>query len=170
MVLLALLGVGLSTASKEAASVYWVSLVPVYGLLCVGAAWVRARQGRGIEREAVLRQLFHWLGIGAALGLDFYIRGTGEESGTGAGLNALLLLAVGCYLAGVHLEWLFVLVGILLTVALIVVTKAEQYLWLIFLVGALSVAAMLGLIWLFGRGWPHKGKAGKATHPAPSGS
>jgi hypothetical protein len=58
-------------------------------------------------------------------------------------MNAMLLLALGCYLAGVHFEWLFVLVGILLTLALLVVVKADQYVWLIFVVGGLAVAAML---------------------------
>jgi hypothetical protein len=167
MVLLALLGVALSTASKAAASVYWISLVPIYGLLCVGTAWARARRDGGIDRAQALRQVWHWLGIGVALGLDFYIRGTGEESALGAGLNALLLLAVGCYLAGVHFEWLFVPVGVLLTLALVIVTKADQYLWLIFLFGALTIVALLALMGLFGR-W--RARKAAAAHAAPSGA
>jgi len=79
--------------------------------------------------------------------LDFLIRGTGEETATAAGLNALLLLALGCFLAGVHLDWLFALVGVLLMLALIVMTKADQYLWVIFVVGGLAVALLLALWW-----------------------
>src|SRR2546421_3653983 len=77
MVLLALLGVGLTTTSSAAAPTYWISLVPIYGLLCVSLAWTRARHDPGVRRPAVIRQLFHWLGIGIALGLDFYVRGSG---------------------------------------------------------------------------------------------
>lgn len=148
MVLLALLGVGLSTAAggkSTAASVYWVALVPVYAILCIWTAWARTGQGRLFGVPQVNRQVFHWLGIGVALGLDFMIRRTGEESGMGAGMVALLLLALGCYLAGIHFEWLFVLVGILLSLTLIVVAEAEQYLWLVFVVGLLAILAMLGL-------------------------
>jgi hypothetical protein len=170
MVLLAMLGVALSTASKAAASVYWISLVPIYGLLCIGTAWARSKADGGLDRSEVLRQLFHWLGIGVALGLDFYIRGTGEESALGAGLNALLLLAVGCYLAGIHFEWLFVPVGVLLTIALVIVTKADQYLWLIFLVGVLAIVAMFGLMWVLGPRRRRKAAAAQAAHPVPSGS
>jgi hypothetical protein len=170
MVVLALLGVVLSTASKAAAPVYWISLVPIYGLLCMGTAWARSKHGGTIDRGAILRQLFHWLGIGVAIALDFFIRGTGEESSQGAGLNALLLLALGCYLAGIHLEWLFILVGILLSVTLIIFTQAQAYVWLIILVGVLAVAAMLGVTWLLGRERAHKGGAGKAAHPAAAGS
>lgn len=143
MVLLALLGVGLTTTKSEAAQAYWMSLVPVYGLMCVWTAW--ARTGHLHDRSAVLRQILHWIGVAIALSLDFSIRSSGEASSTAAGMNALLILALGCYLAGVHLEWLFVVVGVILTLALVVVSKFEEYVWLIFAVGALSVVAMIVL-------------------------
>src|SRR5262249_7664881 len=166
MVLLALLGVGLTTTSSTAAPAYWVSLVPVYGVLCMGTAWARARHGDGARRLAVFRQLFHWLGIGIALSLDFVVRGTGEETGTASGLNALLVLALGCYLAGVHLEGLFAVVGVLLTLTLIVVAKAEQYVWLIFVAGGLAVVLMIALQWLLGRGRGRKAPASSSPASA----
>ena len=166
MVLLALLGVALSSASNSAAPVYWVSLVPIYGVLCLGIAWTRARQEERPVRPEVIRQLLHWLGIGVALALDFMVRGTQVETGKAAGLNALLLLALGCYLAGIHLEWIFTLVGVLLSLALIVVTQAEEYIWLIFVVGGLAVAAMLALQWRLGKA--HSGHSMSRGVPAPN--
>jgi hypothetical protein len=103
-----------------------------------------------VDRSAVVRQIFHWLGIAAALGLDFYVRGTGQENGVAAGLNALLLLAVGCYLAGVHLEWPFAVVGLLLSVTLIFVAEADEYLWLILLIGTVALVAMVFMMRFFG--------------------
>jgi hypothetical protein len=141
MVVLALVGIGLTTTDRAIAPKYWMSLVPVYGLLCIAFAWSRARHGEGSPRM-VVRQVLHWLAIAAALGLDFIIRRTGEETGVAAGFNALLLLALGCFLAGVHLEWLFTLVGLLLTATLLVAVRADQYLWLIAVVGVLVIAAM----------------------------
>src|SRR5262245_56679473 len=145
MVVLALVGIGLTTTNRAIAPKYWMSLVPMYGLLCIAFAWCRARHGEGSPRM-VFRQVLHWLAIAGALGLDFIIRGTGEETGVAAGFNALLLLALGCFLAGVHLEWLFALVGLLLTATLLVVVRAEQYLWLIVIVGAVAAAAMIWLV------------------------
>jgi hypothetical protein len=170
MVLLALIGVGLTTASSAAAPVYWISLVPVYGFLCVAAAWGRRRPDGSADRPAILRQFLHWLGIALALALDFFIRGSGAESNLGAGLNALLLLALGCYLAGVHLHGQFTGVALLLALTLVLGAKADQYLWMAFIVGALSVAAMVGV--LYARGVLHrrKGPAAAPAHPATSGS
>jgi hypothetical protein len=151
MVLLAMLGVGLSTAAgakSSTAYIYWVSLVPLYGALCVWCAWAHSSERHQFSMTLVWRQVWHWLGIGIALALDFIIRRTGEESSMGAGMVALLILALGCYQAGIHFEWLFILVGALLSVTLVVVATAEEYMWLVFVVGMLAILLLLGLGWM----------------------
>jgi len=141
MVVLALLGVGLATADVRFARDYWMALVPIYGLLCVFTAWKRERPGDRL----VLRQLLHWGAIAGAVALDFSIRSTGLETQVATGLNALMLLALGCFLAGVHLDWLFVPVGLLLTLTLVLVAKADQYLWLLLVASALPLAVWVGV-------------------------
>src|SRR4051812_7289773 len=66
MVLLALLGVGLTTAKSTAAQVYWTSMVPLYGALCVVTAYLSARRGQ-FDFTQVYLQAAHWLGIGLAV-------------------------------------------------------------------------------------------------------
>jgi hypothetical protein len=158
MVMLALLGVGLSTAAgakSSTAYIYWVSLVPLYGLLCVWAAWARTGHGHLLGMRQVYHQVFHWLGVGVALALDFIIRTTGEESSMGAGMVALLVLALGCYLAGIHFEWLFIVVGVLLSLTLLLVAYAEEYLWLVLVVGVVAILLMIALAWLSREARPH---------------
>lgn len=151
MVILALIGVGLTMANSAISATYWILMVPIYGLLCVATAWYRSVPGAGAGPSLVLRQVFHWLGIGGALGLDFFVRSLGEETDIAAGLNALLLLALGCYLAGVHLERLFIVVGLVLTLTLFVVAKVQEYLWLVLVTGAVAMVAIIGLNRVFGR-------------------
>ncbi|MFH0341896.1 MAG: hypothetical protein ACHBNF_07135 [Chromatiales bacterium] len=152
MVILALIGVGLTMANSAIAATYWILMVPIYGLLCVATAWYRSVPGAGAGPSSlVLRQVFHWLGIGGALGLDFFVRSLGEETDIAAGLNALLLLALGCYLAGVHLERLFIVVGLLLTLTFFVVAKVQEYLWLVLVTGAVAIMAIIGLNRVLGR-------------------
>ena len=170
MVVLALLGVGLTTAKAVIAPKFWLWLVPTYGVLCIVTAWSRAAHSAESNWILVFRQLMHWLIIAGALGLDFYIRGTGEESGTATGLNALLLLSLGCFMAGVHLDWLFAVVGVLLTLTLICVAKADQYLWLIFLVGGVAIVAMIGVMKLLSAARSGKHAAQKAPQSAPAAS
>lgn len=97
MVGLVMVGLGLATASPSLAPRYWLWLVPVFGLLSVLTAWIGSPDSPRLGLRAVGRQLLHWLVIGGAVALDFWLRGTGEEAGVTAGFDALLLLAVGCF-------------------------------------------------------------------------
>ena len=144
MILLAMIGVVLTTTNSHYARHYWVWLVPVYGILCIGTAWSRGSKGLKHDFSGVMQQVLHWLGVGTAISLDFLIKGTGEETSSTAGLSALLILALGCYLAGIHLEWLFAVVGVLLTLTLFIVAKAEQYQWIIFVVGGVLLVVIFG--------------------------
>jgi hypothetical protein len=167
MVVLALLGVGLSTAQSETARTYWICLVPVFALLSIITAWGHAVQKGESHRPMVIRQLLHWTGVAGAIALDFYVGQTGEESRLAVGYNALLLLAVGCYLAGVYFEWRFIVVGLLLTATLFIVVKAEQYWWLVFVLGSLVVALLVGARWLTHRFWPRRRSAAEPPRAQP---
>jgi hypothetical protein len=135
MALLALVGTAITLANASWARTYWLVLVPIYGALCVFAAWQRTGQFTG----TVSRQVLHWLCVGIAIVLDFaFLRGNGEQAAAATGLSSLLILALGCVLAGVHLDWLFALVGVLLAVILMVVSLARQYLTVAFLIAALA--------------------------------
>ena len=140
MVVLALVGVGITLTNAAWAVKYWLLLVPTYGLLCTFAAWYHAR---ALDRM-VARQILHWTSVGIAIAVDFaFLRGSGEQTSAATGLSSLLILALGCLLAGVYMEWLFLLVGLLLLAIVIIVSMAQEYLVLVFLVGALVIVLIL---------------------------
>ena len=146
MALLALIGTGVTLADAAWARSYWLALVPIYGVLCVYAAWHRTGQFSG----TVLRQILHWLSVAAAIALDFTLLRRGEQAATGIGLSSLLILALGCLLAGIHLEWLFALVGLLLLAIFAIVSFAQQYVTLAFLIAA-AAALLLAAFWALKR-------------------
>jgi hypothetical protein len=140
MTLLAILGTAITMADVAWAGRYWLFLVPVYGLLCIVAAWYR----RGMEGDTVGLQLLHWTAVAAAIAIDFgFLQGRAQQTSAATGLSSLLILALGCLIAGIHLEWLFVLVGVLLLAIVIVIAMAQEYLMLILLIGALTLAVVL---------------------------
>jgi hypothetical protein len=141
MALLALVGTGITLADASWARTYWLALVPVYGILCVIAAWQRTGQFTG----SVLRQVLHWLSVGAAIALDYAFLRRGETA-QGGGLSSLLILALGSLLAGIHLEWLFGLVGLLLIAIFVLVGVAQQYVTAVFLVAA-ACALIFAAYW-----------------------
>jgi len=145
MIVLAMVGAAVTLADATWARTYWLALVPVFGVMCTIAAWDNARS---LDRM-VVRQILHWLSVGLAIMLDFnFIQARGEETAAATGLSSLLILALGCLLAGIHLDWLFALVGLLLLLMVALVSIAQEYLALVFLLGILIIALLLGAQWL----------------------
>lgn len=142
MALLGLVGTAVTIADVAWARGYWLTLVPIYGALCVLAAWYHTGHFTG----SVMRQILHWLSVAAAIALDFALLRRGEQAATGAGLSSLLILALGCLLAGIHLEWLFAVVGLLLLAIFTVVSVASQYMTIAFLI-ATAAALVFAAYW-----------------------
>ncbi len=137
---LALLGAGVTLADVTWAEKYWLTLVPVFGLICIGAAWSRTRA----LDSTVIRQVLHWLAVAVVIAANFsFFRRTGEQTSLATGLSTLLILSLGCLLAGIHLEWMFALVGLLLLAIAIVISVAQEYMALVFLIGALLIVLVL---------------------------
>ena len=140
MMVLALIGAGVTLANVSWAEKYWLTLVPIYGLICIAAAWT---QTRTLDRN-VIRQVLHWLAVALTIAVNFSIfRRTGEQTSIATGLNSLLILALGCLLAGIHLEWMFALVGLLLLAIAVMVSVAQEYMALVVLIGALLIVVVL---------------------------
>ncbi|HWV53083.1 hypothetical protein [Pseudorhodoplanes sp.] len=140
MILLALIGAGATLANVSWAEKYWLWLVPAFGIICTVAAWMRT----GRLDSTVLRQVLHWLAVGVTIAIDFsFFRRTGEQTTITTSLNSLLFLALGCLLAGIHLEWSFALVGLLLLATAFVVAIAQEYMALVFVTGAILIALLL---------------------------
>ncbi len=140
MMVLALIGAGVTLANVAWAENYWLTLVPIYGLICIAAAWM---QTRTLDRN-VIRQVLHWLAVALTISINFSIfRRSGEQTSIATGLTTLLILSLGCLLAGIHLEWMFALVGLLLLVIAIMVAVAQEYMALVVLIGAVLIVMVL---------------------------
>jgi hypothetical protein len=140
MIVLALIGAGATLANVSWAEKYWLWLVPLFGVICTVTAWMRTRT----LDWAVLRQVLHWLAVGITIAIDFnFFRRTGEQTTITTSLNSLLFLALGCLLAGIHLEWSFALVGILLLATAYTIAVAQEYMALVIVLGLLLIAIVL---------------------------
>jgi hypothetical protein len=140
MIVLALIGAAATLANVSWAEKYWLWLVPGFGVICTLVAWMRT----GTLDRTVIRQVLHWLAVGVTIAIDFsFFRRTGEQTSITTSLSSMLLLALGCLLAGIHLEWSFALVGLLLLATAIVVAVAQEYMALVIVLGLLLIAIVL---------------------------
>jgi hypothetical protein len=140
LVLLVMVGLFLSNFAVNKALGYWELMFPVFGVACVwhelagGAAYVKPLW------RVLLRQFFHWMFPIVAVRVLFLQHARGEMSADSVALVVLVLLALTCFLAGIHFDNSFVWVSLVLVAAAIIGTEVETYLWLIAVLGAVALA------------------------------
>ena len=111
-------------------------------MTCLATGWSAARNQGQSPSRVILSQLFHWMGLAAALWIMFLFSAqTGRLNNADMGLVSLVLLALATFLVGVHGDWRFAIVGVVLGCIAMLVAVVEQYLWL----GLIPVFAGLGI-------------------------
>jgi len=114
LVLLVMVGLFLSNFAVNKALGYWELMFPVFGVACVchelagGAAYVKPLW------RILLRQTFHWLFPIVAVRVLFLQHARGEMSADSVALVVLVLLALTCFLVGIHFDSSFVWVSLVL--------------------------------------------------------
>jgi len=144
LLVLALIGMGLTQATEGGGALYWLILLWIYALFSLFHAWLQARERHESIWSEIHLHLFHWLGGLVALHLIFVLERHDILSRDAASNVSMVILALSSYLAGLHLDRMFLLIGIVLTIMAVIGAFVEQYtLWLIVAPSSLIAA------WLF---------------------
>lgn len=141
LLLLTLGGIGMLQFQSQYATTYWLVMVPLFGIVNAIAAW-RPLQTQGLKSgEIVRRMVLHWGGLALSLGVVFLVM---DDTGLGSEVAAMIaasLLALTCFLAGVHFDWHFMVLGLVLGLTVAGGAMLEQYFWF-----ALVVAVVAGVV------------------------
>ena len=148
MLALALIGVWLSEAQGEGARGYWMLVVFVYASLGLIRSTRKARSlGRPVMKM-IGRELLHWSVLIVFMCILLFLEHRALINRQITSQVALLLLALGCCLAGIHFDWLLLVMGIALTGMVVAVVSLEQYSGVMWLVVCLIAAVAAGFVYL----------------------
>jgi hypothetical protein len=143
-----MLGLFLSNYSSDRAREYWIAMFPVFGVTCLVHELATGRAHVIPLWRILLRQALHWLGPIIAVQILFLQYTRGQMSTDAVALTITLVLAVTCFLAGVHFDHSFYWVSGLLALAAMIETEIETYLWLVAVIVliAIAVAALSAIL------------------------
>lgn len=147
LIVLAGVGIGVTTFSPARGFHYWLAMVPLFGGVSAYLAFERAR-AKGVSPAPALRgQLFHWIALLGAFQLVFLLKNAGQLEYDALGLVALTVLALTTFLAGVHTDWRLCLVGLLLAAVAAAGAYVQQFAWAV-VIPALLLLGVLGFVWI----------------------
>jgi hypothetical protein len=145
---LALIGFALTDYAPEHASWFWVLILPAFAALGIWDTWRNIRNDGKTNWSVVRIQIYHWIALFVAIKVLFLLIYSGNISGHGGGLMALLLMALTCALVGVNFDRVFIFVGILLCGSVLAGGWFQQYIWLVLLALGLSFLLLITVQWI----------------------
>jgi hypothetical protein len=101
--ILTLIGVAYTSYSKRPIVGYWELLTVVMAVLCVSTGWRRVQDREGRLR-LIWTQALHWLAFLVAMNLVLLTSMQTMLNADALGLAILMLLALGTFVAGVHIQ------------------------------------------------------------------
>jgi hypothetical protein len=142
--ILVMIGLFLSNYSSDKARFYWCAMFPVFGVACLAHELAAGRAYEVALWRILMRQALHWVGPIAAVEILFMQHARGQMATDAVALTVILLLAVTCFLAGVHFDSSFYWVSAFLALAAVIGTEIETYLW--FAVVLLLIAVAIAIV------------------------
>ena len=146
LIALSAIGIGVTNFAPVKSFWYWACMAPVFGLVSLYTGWSKARRrGEGVSR--IIRvQVLHWAGLLAAIAVIYLLYKPADRiTSNELAIICLLALALTTFLAGVHLDWRFMLVGIVLGACVAGAAFVEQFIWMIII--PIVVVIFLAVFW-----------------------
>ena len=143
---LTLIGVAYTSYSRRPIVGYWELLTVVMAVLCVSTGWRRVQDREGHLR-LIWTQALHWLAFLVAMNLVLLTSMQTMLNADALGLAILMLLALGTFVAGVHIQaWEVCALGAVMALSVPAIAWIEQSA-LLLLVGAGVVLAIGVALW-----------------------
>ena len=143
LVVLSLVGVGITDFSPARSYWYWFAMAPIFACACLILEWTRFRSEGKSWMGTLRTQLLTWFGLLVAVQLVFLLLRAGRLTFESTGLVILLLLALTTFIVGINLDYQLCLLGGFLGLTLLVVAYLEQYVWVVLFAAIVVVAAAL---------------------------
>lgn len=142
MLILAIISLILMDMHSTAVWFYSQILAVCYAVLSLWLFWYLNRGTHKMGVSTFWHQIFHWIGLLAALYLVYMFEREGILTAMASGVVTLSMLALTIYLIGIYSDITFVLIGIILAVFAYCLAYVQSYLYII-MIPVVIVAAII---------------------------
>ena len=144
VLVLTIFGVAYTSVSHQPFIGYWQFLAVVVGLVCVTTGLFHIHDPKARLRM-IWTQALHWLAFLVAMNIVLLANVQLTLTATATGLTLLMLLALGTFVAGVHVSWQICVLDLIMGLLVPAIAWLTQSALLLLL----SLVAILGLVMKF---------------------
>jgi len=149
LLILSLVGIGITDYSPADGYGYWLIMVFIFALFSILIGWLQSKNRTDDFKKILREQSIHWATSFLVVGGVFLIHQPGRIREEDAGLIILLILSLSTMLDGLRVGWRFSLVGVFLWVSAVIAAYTQHFLWIELLIAILIVLGTFSLeYWL----------------------
>jgi len=156
VLVMTLIGVAYTSASRRPLIIYWEVLALTVAAVCIIAGW-RHTEGRDARVRMLWTQALHWGAFLVSMNIVLLPGVQRVLTSNATGLTLLMLLALGTFVAGIHLSLRICLLGLTMAAFVPAIAWLKQSA-LFVLLAALTLGAIALAAW-----WIHA--SGRPPHP-----
>lgn len=142
-----MIGVAYTSASRRPLILYWEVLALTVFAVCVFAGW-KHTEGRDARLRMLWTQALHWIAFLAAMNIVLLPGVQRVLTASATGLTLLMLLALGTFVAGIHLSLRICLLGLTMALAVPAIAWLKQSALFLLLATVVLVAIALAVWWI----------------------
>lgn len=148
LLILSLVGVGITDFSPADGFGYWLVMVAVFAVLAILIGWRQSKYHPEDFKIILREQALHWFTSLLVVGGAFMVEKSGRIQPEEAGLVIVLILSLATMLDGLRVGWRFSLVGLFLGVSAVIAAYTEHFLWIELLIAiGIVVLTILWEVW-----------------------
>jgi hypothetical protein len=143
MLALAIIGVGITQLATSGGWRYWAILAVIYAGISVVRTWQLAKPAGTPVWSMIRAQVLHWAGTLVAIMIVLRFQ-SADITGRGPTSDfSLLILALSCFLAGVHFNPMFMLLGAILAIIAVALGYLDQLSIFVLIAPLVALAAWI---------------------------
>lgn len=151
LIILSLVGVGITDFSPTDGYWYWMFMIVIFGLISIVTGFLESRSETGsVVKDILIVQVIHWLGAMLTVLAVFLLLQAGRLNFENTGLVILLILAMATFIDGIRLGWRFSMAGIFLGMTAVIAAYFEEFMWIVLILAIVIIAITLA--------WEHRAK------------
>jgi hypothetical protein len=147
VLVMTMLGVAYTSASRRPLVIYWEVLALTVGAVCIITGW-RQTQGSDARVRMLWTQALHWGAFLVAMNIVLLPGVQRLLTSSATGITLLMLLALGTFVAGIHLSVRICLLGLTMALSVPAIAWLKQSALFLLLAAIAVVAIALGIWWV----------------------
>ncbi len=131
LLILCFIGVAYTNFASSKSYSYWLWMVPVFAVAAIISEWSRYKRQEIDGLHFLRQQLLHWGAVFIAIKTIFMLHDIGRLNNDATALALMVTLSLSTFLAGVYIGWRFLVLGLFMTLATLLVAWLEAWIWVL---------------------------------------